>query len=97
MTVDLDVKRRVGEDRRGPLLAHQRGERFLFEGAAAQHAMAAEPPQIAEFADRQTCRGFRHNIGGIPILLGPLLQGCDPQIDLAHLKAGQFDTEIEPE
>ena len=51
VTVDLDVVRRVCEDRSGPFLAHQDREGSRIEGAAAQEAMMAKKPEITELAD----------------------------------------------
>jgi hypothetical protein len=52
VTIDRDVVRRVGEDRSGAFRVHQRREGSPIEGAAAQQAMRAKKPEIAELADR---------------------------------------------
>jgi len=68
MAVDFDIVRRVGKDRRGVFLAHQRGEGQSIEGAAAQKPIPAEDPGIADLADRRPRRGFGQNIGRVGIL-----------------------------
>ena len=68
MAVDFHVVRRVGEDRRGVFLAHQRREGQSIKGAAAQKPMAAEEPEIADLADRRPGRALGQNIGRIGIL-----------------------------
>ena len=39
----------------------------------------------------------RQDVGRVIAIFGQLLEGCDPQIDLAHLEPGDLDTEIESE
>src|SRR5207237_9664079 len=46
MALNLDVVRRVGEDRRGAVLTHQQLRRTLFNGAAAVDAVRPQFPEI---------------------------------------------------
>ena len=57
--------------------------------------MVTEPPEISELADRRTRRNPGQSIGGI-VAFRWLFKGLDPQIDLGHVKTGDFEAEIEP-
>ena len=59
--------------------------------------MPAEEPEIADLADRGSGWGLGQDIGRVVALRGRLFERRDPQIDLAHLKAGYLEAEIEPE
>jgi hypothetical protein len=50
--IDLHFVRRVGEGHRGAVLAQQWRETHRIEGAAAQHAMATELPEVSDFVER---------------------------------------------
>jgi hypothetical protein len=97
MALDRHVVGWVGEDHGGAVLAHQRCEDLGIEGVAAHGAMMAEEPQIADLADRRLGRDLGHGISRVVIRRGHLFEGIDPQIDLAHLEAGNLEAEIEPE
>ncbi len=97
MAVDLHIVGRIREDHHGALLAQQRGEGFRIEGIAAQDAMLAEEPQIADLAERRARRELGHGISRVVIRLGHVIERGDPQIDLTHLEAGDLEAEIEPE
>src|SRR5713101_5856581 len=90
MTVDRHIVGRVGEDHRGALLAQQRGEGFRIEPVATQDAVGTEEPQIAELADSRPGRDFGEDIGRVVALLGYVIEGGDPQVNLAHLEAGDL-------
>ena len=95
MAVDFHVVRRVGEDHRSALIAHQRCEGLPVEGVAAQDAMLAEKQQIADLADLRPRRDFGYVITRVVILPRHIFERGDPQIDLAHLEAGHLEAEIE--
>ena len=59
--------------------------------------MAVEEPQIADLADRRPGRNFGYGISRVGIRRGHLVEGGDPQIDLAHLETGDLEAEVEPE
>ena len=80
---------------RGAFLAHQRGEGLGIEGVAAQNAMRPKQPQISRLADRRRRRDLGQDIGRVGTRGRRVVERGDPQIDLAHLKAGDFDVKIE--
>ena len=59
--------------------------------------MATEKPQIPDLAERRPRRKFGYRIGGVVGRVRLVLERCDAQIDLAHLKAGELEAEIEAE
>jgi len=59
--------------------------------------MVAKKPEVAELADRGGCRRLGQDVGRILARRENLFKRGDPQIDLAHLKASNFEAEIEPE
>ena len=59
--------------------------------------MAIEVPQIPDLAERRAGRNLGHHICRVVVGLGRVVERCDPQIDLAHLEAGDLDVEIEAE
>jgi len=79
------------------VLAHQCCETRRIEGAAAQHAMAIELPDISDFAERRARRQFGQNVGRVIVVFGQVLERCDPQIDFADLETDDFDIEIQPD
>jgi hypothetical protein len=95
VTVDWHVVRRVGKDHRGLLLAHQDAEGREVEHVTAQHPVIVEQPQIAKPADRRPGRNLGHGIGRVIVLDRCVVQRGDPQIDLAHLKTGKLEAEIQ--
>jgi hypothetical protein len=97
MTVDRHVVGRVGKDHFGAFLAHQRREVGRVEGIAAQNAMPAEEPHISNLAERRPRRKFGNGIGRVVGLFGRVIERCDAQVDLAHLKTGELDAEVEAE
>ena len=97
VAVDRHVVGWVGENHGGAFRAHQRRKGGGIEGIAAQDAMAVEEPQIADPAQRRPRRRFGQVVGGIVGRLGHVVERSDPQVDLAHLKAEDFEAEIEAE
>ena len=96
VTLDRHVVGRVGEDHGGTFLAHQRREGSGIKGVAAQDAMAAEEPQIADLAQRRPRRRFGHVVARIVSRVGHVVECSDPQVDLAHLEPDDLDVEIQP-
>ena len=45
-------------------------------------------------ADREPSREFGHGVGRVLGRFGQFLEGCNPQVDLAHFEAGHFDVVI---
>jgi len=76
------------------LLAHQCGKGRGIEGTAAQQTMVIEKPCGADLADRRTGRQFRQDVGRVVVGFRHSVERRDPQINLAHLKAGDLDVEI---
>ena len=97
VTVGRPVVGRIGERRGGALLTHQRGKGRGIESGAAQHPIVAEDPQIPDFAERRIGRQLGHLIYRVVFSLARIVERLDPQIDLSHLEADDFDAEIETE
>ena len=96
MAVDRHIVGRVGEHHRRPLLAHQGLPGGEIECVAAQQPMRAQPPQIAGLADRRRDGRLDDRIGRVRHRRRRI-ERADPQIDLGHLEAGDFEAEIEAE
>ena len=95
VTLDRHVVRWVSKHHRGAVLAHQRGEGAGIESVAAPNAMRPKQPHISRLADRRPRRDLGHDIGRVGLILSRrVFERGDPQIDLAHLKAGHFDVKI---
>ena len=97
MALDRHVVRRVGEDHRSAFRAHQGYEVSGVKGIAAQHAMGTKEPQIPDLAEWRPRRKFGYRIDWVVGRVRLVFEGCDAQIDLAHLKAGELEAEIEAE
>jgi hypothetical protein len=74
VTMDPHVIRRVAKDHSSAFFAHQGCEIGRLEGIAAHHAMTAEEPQIAEFADRRARREFGQIVGRVILVVGQVLE-----------------------
>jgi hypothetical protein len=48
-------------------------------------------------ADRGPSREFGHGVGRVLGRSGQFFQGCNPQVDLAHLETRELDAEIKTE
>jgi hypothetical protein len=95
MTVDRHIVGRVGEHHRRALLAEQGAKRCHVEHVAAKQPVLVHQPQIAGPADCRPDRNLGCCVDRVVALGRRLVERFDPQIDLAHLEAGDLEAEIE--
>ncbi len=94
MPGDRHVERRVGNHRLGELAPQQHRVRGALQGVAADQAVPAQLPAIAQLADGRALRDQPRQIVG-RVGRRRCRLAIQQQVDLSRCEAGQFDVEVD--
>src|SRR4051812_20795336 len=95
MPADTNVVRRISEYNCGLSSIHELSVTKLQGGICAQNAVFTEQPQVAVLCHRRAAVFGWDLVGGIFRIVGRRIKTFDHYVDLAHLKAGNLETEVQ--